>query len=501
MLDALVALVLFAGVFVVHDVGYLLRAPFWVDESWVADSLKVPIARLTSVTSSSPFGWSLLLRAVPGSGLQDVRLVPLVAAGLAAAAAYVLGRELRLSRLAAFAMGVVVLFAPAMLVRDDLKQYTTEALVTLLLAIAVVRTTRRSDRRSLVALGAVCVVALPFATADLFAGSSALLALALAALGARNWRRLRDVVMVGGGVGAAWSVWLVVVLLPRQNATLTTYWDANYPPHSVHGLLHFLGHDGGAIASSSAGLHRLSVLLVAAAVALTVLAVSGDLALALMPVIAFGEMVVAGLARRFPLLDARTTTWLTVLVVALLGAGAGRALAGSWLRERVRHGRWVAGVGGLVVLLAAGSYAFAARGDVRSHLIPAEDARSQAAVVAAERRPGDIVIVDLAADWAYGYYGGTPAPLRAVPFGPVANGFLLAYPDPDTIAMTARTAAAVQIAYDQAKVLATRTPGARVWVVRMHMPAAEAAGWQRTLAAADVIRHDHDGLLLVAPAT
>ena len=81
----------------VHDVSYLLRHSFWVDEAWVADSVRARIGLTPSLALSTPLGWTFLLRLVPFGGPERLRLVPLAFAALAAAAGYLFGRELRLT--------------------------------------------------------------------------------------------------------------------------------------------------------------------------------------------------------------------------------------------------------------------------------------------------------------------------------------------------------------------------------------------------------------------
>ena len=68
-------------VLVVHDVGYLLRQPFWTDEAWVAVTTRFPLSQLPATTSSTPIGWSALLRVVTVSRTQTGRLLPLGFAG------------------------------------------------------------------------------------------------------------------------------------------------------------------------------------------------------------------------------------------------------------------------------------------------------------------------------------------------------------------------------------------------------------------------------------
>jgi len=111
------------AVLIVHDVPYLLHQSFWVDEAWVADTVRARIGLTLSLSSSTPLGWTYLLRLVPFGGAERLRLVPLLFTMLAAAAGYLFGRELRLTRfVTGILTGAAVLLSPAMLVRDDLKQ-------------------------------------------------------------------------------------------------------------------------------------------------------------------------------------------------------------------------------------------------------------------------------------------------------------------------------------------------------------------------------------------
>jgi hypothetical protein len=69
-------------VLVVHDVAYLLRAPLWTDETWVAASTRFSLLKLPQTTSSTPIGWSVLLRLVTVGGTQVVGIAAFGAVGL-----------------------------------------------------------------------------------------------------------------------------------------------------------------------------------------------------------------------------------------------------------------------------------------------------------------------------------------------------------------------------------------------------------------------------------
>ena len=138
-----------ALVFVAHDVPWVLHQPFWLDESWVACALstRFPLADVPGRTSTTPVGFTLLLRAVTFGGEQRYRLLPLAFSGGSVIAAYCLARLLdwrdrRYAVLAGLLAGGAALLVPAALYRNDLKQYTAEAFV----ALAVLALTAGAER-------------------------------------------------------------------------------------------------------------------------------------------------------------------------------------------------------------------------------------------------------------------------------------------------------------------------------------------------------------------
>ena len=92
--EPLAVLLLGLLVLVVHDVGYLLRQPFWTDEAWVAVTTRFPLSQLPATTSSTPIGWSALLRVVTVGRTQTGRLLPLGFAGASVMIAYWFARRI-----------------------------------------------------------------------------------------------------------------------------------------------------------------------------------------------------------------------------------------------------------------------------------------------------------------------------------------------------------------------------------------------------------------------
>ena len=69
-LEQLAVLLLGLLVLLVHDVEYMLRQSFWTDEAWVAVTTRFPLSQLPVTTSSTPIGWSVLVRLVTVSGTR-----------------------------------------------------------------------------------------------------------------------------------------------------------------------------------------------------------------------------------------------------------------------------------------------------------------------------------------------------------------------------------------------------------------------------------------------
>src|SRR6266516_2044966 len=93
--------------------GDSLSRSFWLDEGWVADSVRAPLGQLRLLTSSTPIGWTLLLRLVPHVGPPErLRLLPMGFAVAAALAGWLLGRQF--GRVQGLLVGLAVAVVPGM---------------------------------------------------------------------------------------------------------------------------------------------------------------------------------------------------------------------------------------------------------------------------------------------------------------------------------------------------------------------------------------------------
>ena len=393
------------GIFVVHDVGYVLRHPFWLDEAWLAASTKAPLGALFGyVHASAPIGFTVLLRFVPFGFDQGLRMVPLVFAAGAVAVAYLLGRELHLAREAGgFLLAVSVLFLPAMLVRNDLKQYTAEAFFSLLLLLLLARLEATWTRQRLGMIAVASVVGMLFANTVLFTSTAVFGSLVLVSAWRRNWSALRETVVAGAVAAAGLVTIYVTTLASIRSEGLVNFWATYFIPtdHGISGVIDFLRTRGTALAPSL-GTSNIALIAGMVLLGLVVLVWMRRPALALcVPLVVIGNAL-AGALRLYPFLDLRTSTFWLVMVAVLMAIG----LAGV-VGLLARNYRAIAAV---VLVAGVGTYVYAAAPKLRAHTIPNEDVRAQIRYVEDHRSTGDVVIISFPATFGASYYSRTLEP-------------------------------------------------------------------------------------------
>ena len=488
--DVLLAIVAGVMVIFVHDLNYLIHEPYWLDEAWVADSIRAPLSEVPRLASSTPLGWTLLLRLVPGHGLQRQRLVPLAFAALSVAIGYLLGRELRLTRfVAGLLTAAAVLLSPAMLVRDDLKQYTAEACAALLIWLLVARLDNSWSRWWLITLAVVTSVGTLFAETAIFTGGAAFTCLFLVALCRRQWRRLAEVAVTGLGTLVIFGVIFITVLKPRIDPQLSGYWAPLYSPTSVTRAASFfwfqlsqrvgpyIGFPTGSSAfTQPATVAELAIPLILTVAGIVALAVMRRYALAAMLPVTLLVAMTASAARQYPFGDERTSTFWEVMFPVLMAIAVAAAIhgAGQWLGRNGTGGarRWAFPAIALVAsaVLIAG-YAHQVRPDIRMHPIPDDDSRSQIEYAEAHSRPGDVYLVDYGATYGFDYYASTPTTYFPVAPGNAA-GFEPQYLDPHIILMTSRNAPDYATAMHRAIAVLDSEPASqrgRIWIIREHV--------------------------------
>jgi hypothetical protein len=489
-------------VLVVHDVGYLLSQPFWNDETWVAVTTRFPLSQLPATTSSTPIGWSALLRVFPASG-QTSRLLPLAFAGVAVVIGYWLARGLGWRQKdASVAAGLLaatgVLLVPGMLVRDDLKQFTADACAALLTLALTSRLEREWSRGGLAALSVSAWGGMLFSGAAAFMGVAAFAAVCIVQLARRSWGRL-----IEAAAAAAVTAVLMAAVFEAFDAradtpSLKTFFNSWYLPVSrgLHADVTFVvAHFKVVGGLFGLGPWWVAVPLVVAG--LVTIFRLGRPATAVAIAALWPEMLALSALKVYPFLNQPTATFLypvTAVVAAIGVVGVCSALR-PWLRTGFAAG---------LAAVAAVAFVVGARPYVRSHDILPEDIRDQALYVASHYSArDDVILVNMASNWGFAYYWPFGEPGRR-PSHADLQGYEAYFPDqPRIVVARNHTDRAVTAALAQALALARQHSCARIWLVRAFVQPPEQIAWKLALSKEGVTPQNlgHGGLSVIQPAS
>ncbi len=329
--DSTAVLALLCLLPILHDVKTMLSAPYWLDEAWVALSVRFPLGDLPVTTSSSPLGWSLLLRLVPDP--DDLRLVTLAFQGLAVVAAYGLGRALRWSTpgrgvVAGAACAATVLLLPAQQVRHDLKQYTADAAVAVGVLALVAWVEQRWSRRRLNVLTAAVAAGMLVSHVTAIVAPCAFGGLLLVTAVRRQWLRLVEVAVAGLNAGLVLTGVYFGISMQGRNVPMQQFWAGNFP-----GVTELPGYLARQIDTLMPVVGAPGLVVVALLVAGTSTLrrrgrPAAAVAVMLLPVVA----TIVGVAKVYPLLELRTSHFLLVTAAAVAGSGSPgwRAARPTW---------------------------------------------------------------------------------------------------------------------------------------------------------------------------
>jgi hypothetical protein len=478
-IERLMVAVVAASVLLAHDVGRMLSQSFWNDESWVAVTTRFPISDVASTTASTPIGWTVLLRLFPFGGPEGLRLLPLVFAAGAVVAGYTLASGLGWNRRtlavgAGLGCAYAVLMNPAMLVRNDLKQYTADAAFALVVLTLTSRVERQWSRLHLGLLAGVIAVGMLFSHTTAFVGAAAFVALVAVQLWRRSWRTALEAAVAGGvalaGMLTVYEVWDARGIVPA----LTYYWR-NYYFARGSGVRHFLSWRWHAI-EQYLGLGPIwlaAPLVIAGVVTIARLARP---ATALAVCLLFVEMPIVSALRKYPYLDERTSTFLFVVFAVVAGIGV--------VSIGVALSRWIHAFGAIALALAA-AVALTIHGAnyARTQTVPAEDPAQQIAYVDRHRAPGDVIVVNSSSSYAFGYYwrNDKPSIQHSAVAGPLQ--YFVTYPEQsDIVALSGRACAQVSAGLSAGLQRMSGRPAAQLWLIRTHVNTAESRCWTEALA-------------------
>lgn len=397
---------------------YAFGRSLWLDEAMLALSVvrRSPSDLLHPLLygQAAPVGflWSERVAAVfLGEGERSLRLVPLLAGLAVLPLTWLAARRLLSPALVPLPVALIALNPRLVYYSNEVKQYSTDvAVVLLLLVVGLYLVRRPTTLWAVAAWGALGAVAVWCSHPAVFYLGGTAVALGLQAMVRRNWGRL-SVVVAGS---AAWSLsfgleYLVFLREQAGDPKLKNYWASTFPsqPLTLDGLLSWLGSAFYKVfespvelsatvlmlALSVFGLARLVrrdwttgcvlgaplLLLIGSAVAARAYPISGRLALFLVP----------------PL------TFLVSLGIDFPGGSAGGRVAAQLRRSWVSR-RWpvpVAAATATAVLAGTVAVAVAASSAVGETLAAVRDpfvvseARPLLERLAAEARPGDAVYV------------------------------------------------------------------------------------------------------------
>ena len=434
---------------------YLLTRSFWLDEGWVADSVRAPLGQLKLLTSSTPIGWTLLLRLVPPlGGPERYRLLPLAFGVAAVPPAWLLARRLgRFGPVRALLAGLTAALAPAALARHDLKQYSAEAFVAVAVLALVAWVEAGWSRRRLALLALLGAAAILLANIAPFVVGGGLVALALAAALRRRWRQAAEAGVALLGVAAVHLLVYRTVAAAGDNPPMRRWWTVFYLPlHAGFGqAARFAGHHA-AVMLASVGFGPWPLALALVLLGAGSLARAGRWAAALLLLLLAVELVAAGAAQRYPFLEARTGLFLAVLLAVYAALGLGELAAVLLARG------WTAPLAPAVAIAAVALLLVPAAARAARTPMPDADVREQIAVVRAGWHPGDAVVVAPSATFPFAYYWPEQPSFVPTRVGTAVN-FMVAYPGHPELVMVDRAA---ELAAGMA---AAHAAGRRIWVI------------------------------------
>ncbi|HYL52258.1 MAG TPA: hypothetical protein VEZ15_09835 [Acidimicrobiia bacterium] len=494
----LIALAMVASL-VLRPLPAIFTRSLWTDETWVAVLTRVPLSHLWRLSSSSPIGWLALLRAVPGSNPERFRFLTVACAAGAVVAAYVLVRSCAWSsalhaRVAASVAAVLVAATPAMLMRDDVKQYVSDALVALVV-LGAVRSIDADPRDwRVLRLGCISALALPFSTTSAFVGVAAFGALGVSATLRRAWRRAAATTVVGVAVGGFYAAFFGAVVAPNVNTSLHDYWHNAYLHGSPTDMLVESWHRLDDLAFFLAMPAAVAVGLFA--IGITALVRQRETALAVTLPMLWLEMMALGRAQLYPFLELRTSLFLIVPSLVIVGIGATSLCMTLLMRRRA-----LAVACGTVLAVM---FAIGAAPTVHAFGIPNEDIRGQTRYVASHIRPDDVVIVNALASWGFAYYWPR-GHIHIVRTDGVPPGFLAEVPDINAQYATGTTYEQVLATLRAALQQGSAARTGQMFVVRTHMNGEERDAWTRAFATLHLqprdIRTGVEPLAVIRPPT
>jgi hypothetical protein len=453
-----------------HDLGYLLSWPLSGDESWVVIAKLFPLKDLPTLSSSAPVGWNLMVQGFAVFGLTGGRILVELFAAASVVAAFYAGRlsPVRPAGIPSSLLGVVaavtIALTPATLVREEVKHYSADAFITMLILYLVLRYLAAPRRGGLIALTAVSSLALLVAFATLFAAIAAFAALLIDAV---VRRRGIVPVIVAATISACGLVACYLLFSARGDIpALREFWLPQYPP-SVLALPHFVASRLLMI-QGLAAFSSVFAIIPLIAIALIVSIRTRHWGFASFLPAMFLVMCVLGLAHRYPLLDGRTSNFFIIAASFYSGIGAVWLVSRIvvWLahrgtRPRERVGRAAPTIGAAVVgalLLGLSTPSLWA------HPLPYYDTSHQVGYVENHLKKNDLVLFNDLASYQVALTWKLDRPTWCAD-DTAWTGYYMCYPGSRRI----RGFESLQQAYGLIDAHLAAFPGSKVWLIRSNV--------------------------------
>jgi hypothetical protein len=349
---------------------------------------------------------------------------------------------------------------PQMIFRQDLKQYTAEALVALCLVWLFARADETWSVRRVAVVAGTAVAATTIATTAVFVSAAGFAALCVSLALTRRRREAWATAVAGAFALVAQLAFAVAVTLRGPGRELRAYWRRDLLPtdHGVWAAVLFVERRVAYAFGNAWPVVWPAMVLVIAGIWITWR--KGQRALALIGPLLLGGLFVASAVHVYPFLDTRTSLFLMTILV-MYGAVAVATAVGRLVRS------WKTAP--IAVLGLAGIAALVGHADARSMrpTFELQNVRDQIAYVAAHREPGDVILVGFPASYGFAYYWPRAPELTiGVPTGTTVT-FSVSYPRDPTI-VVARGRAASDVAAAMEEALARAGPRNRVWIVLSH---------------------------------
>jgi len=238
LLSALVIVMCLLGFFV-RLYFYGINRSLWLDEAMLALNIVnrsfAELLQPLSYDQGAPIGFLLLQKIVIGLlGNWDyvLRLIPLIAGLLSIPLMYQVSKKYSVGIAPYVASGLFVLSAKLIYYSSELKQYSSDVLVALVILLTAQKCLEvNANKRALVVFGVSSVLAIWFSHPILFVIAAVFLALVLSLFERQNSHQLLHIIGTAGVFGISLLLLYVVSLRNlASNDVLLNYWSGSFAP-------------------------------------------------------------------------------------------------------------------------------------------------------------------------------------------------------------------------------------------------------------------------------